>query len=120
MSHFRLLENYTFFKVSVFFKQALQSWLQFQFHPPEKIEQILQQILWLNSNVLVDKIPAFMGKMFEKGILFLNDIVNCNGRVMSFMELSELYGKVCSIQEYNQLITALPQKMEEAGGRRRR
>jgi hypothetical protein len=37
--------------------------------------------------VLVDKIPVFMGKMFEKGILFLNDIVNWNGRVLSFMEL---------------------------------
>jgi hypothetical protein len=45
-----------------------------------------------------------MGKMFEKGFLNLND------RVMSFMELSELYGKVCSIQDYNQLITALIQK----------
>ena len=71
--------------------------------------------------MLVDKIPVFMGKMFEKGILFLNDIVNWNGRVMSFMELSELYGKVCSIQEYNQLITALPQKWRRqvaAGGGR--
>ena len=27
MSHFRLTENYTFFKVSLFFKQALQNWL---------------------------------------------------------------------------------------------
>ena len=59
MSHFRLIGHDTFFKVSVFFKQALQSWLQFQIHPPEKIEQILQQTLWLNSNVLVDKIPVF-------------------------------------------------------------
>jgi hypothetical protein len=29
--------------------------------------------------VLVDKIPVFMGKMFENGILFLNDIVTWNG-----------------------------------------
>ena len=81
---------------------------------------ILQHILWLNSNVLLDKIPVFMGKMFEKGILFLNDILNWNGRVMSFMELSELYGKVCSIQEFNQLITALPHKWRQvaAGGGR--
>ena len=62
-----------------------------------------------------------MGKMFEKGILFLNYIVNCYGRVMSFMELSELYGKACSFQEYNQLITTLPQKWRRrvvAGGGR--
>ena len=55
------------------------------------------------------KTPVFTGK-FEMCFLFLNYIVNWNGRVMSFMELSELYGKVCSIQQYNQLITALPQK----------
>ena len=90
MCFFRLIENYTFFKVSLFFKQALQSWLQFQFHPPEKIEQIL----WLNSNVLVDKIPVFMGKMFEKGILFLNDIVNWHGRV-SYV----LHGVIRIVQE---------------------
>ena len=63
--------------------------------------------------MLVDKIPVFLGKMFERGILFLNYIV------MSFMELSELYGKVFSIQEYNQLMTALSQKWRRqvaAGG----
>ena len=35
------------------------------------------------------------------------------------MSFVELYGKVCSIQEYNQLITALPQKWRRqmaAGG----
>ena len=36
-----------------FFTQALESWLQFQFNPPEKTEQIIQQILWLNSNILL-------------------------------------------------------------------
>ena len=69
--------------------------------------------------MLVDKILVFMGNTFEKCILFLNYIVNWNGRVMSFMELSELYRKVCSIQEYNQLISALPQKWRRqvaAGG----
>ena len=70
--------------------------------------------------MLVDKIPVFMGKMFENCILFLNDIVNWNGRVMSFMESSELYGKVCSIQDCNQLITELPPKwrrqVTEGGG----
>jgi hypothetical protein len=71
--------------------------------------------------VLVDKIPVFMEKIFEKGILFLHYIVNCNGRVMSLMELSELHRKFCSIQEYNQLTTALPKKWRRevaAGGGR--
>ena len=41
--------------------------------------------------MLVDKIPVFMGIIFEKGILFLNAI--------GIVELSELYKNVCSIQD---------------------
>ena len=68
--------------------------------------------------MLVDKIPVFMGKMFENDILFLNDIVNWNGRVMSLMELSELYGKVCSrVQPIDYSISP---EIEEAGGSGRR
>ena len=44
-SHFRLIENEILFKVSPLLKQAIQSWLQFQIYPSEKIEQILQQTL---------------------------------------------------------------------------
>jgi hypothetical protein len=47
----------------------------------------IEQMLWLNSNVLVDKIPVFMGKGL-KGVFKKNDIVHLNGRVMYFMELS--------------------------------
>jgi hypothetical protein len=60
--------------------------------------------------MLVDKIPVFMENML-KGILFLNYILNLIGRIMYFIKLSELYGKVCSVQDYNQLNTALPPKM---------
>ena len=36
--------------------------------------------------------------------------MNRNGGVMSRMQLSKIYGNICSIQIYNQLIAALPQK----------
>ena len=58
-AHFRLFEKEIIFKISLFFKQALESWLQFQFNPPEKTEQIIQQILWLNSNIVIDKKTVF-------------------------------------------------------------
>jgi hypothetical protein len=53
-AHFRLFEKEIISEISLFFKQALESWLQFQFNPPERTEQIVQQILWLNSNILFD------------------------------------------------------------------
>ena len=45
--------------------------------------------------------------MFKYGIICINDIMNRNGGVM---QLSKIYGDFCSIQTYNQLIAALPQK----------
>ena len=54
-AHFRLFEKEIIPKISLFLKQALERWLQFQFNPPEKAEQIIHQILWLNSNILIDK-----------------------------------------------------------------
>ena len=83
--------------------------MQFQFNPPERTEQIVQQILWLNSNILIDKI-VFIEEMFKKGIILVNDIINRTDGVMSHMQLTQTYGNVCSTQNYNQLIAALPQK----------
>ena len=48
--------------------EAIKSWLQFQFHPSENVEQIKEQIIWLKSNVII--------QMYKGGIMFMNDIVN--------------------------------------------
>ena len=47
---------------------------------------------------------------FIKGIIFVNYIINRTGGVLSHMQLTQTYGNVCSTQNYNQLIAALPQK----------
>ena len=57
--------------------------------------------------------PIFLERMFKEGTLFMNDIVNNDGRIMSYNKWIQVNGDVCSIQNYNQLITALPQKLEE-------
>ena len=43
--------------------------------------------------------------------------MNKNGEVMSHMQLSKIYENVCSIQSYNQLVAALPQKWRRQGKR---
>ena len=109
-TNLQLFEKEIISQISLFLKQAIESWLQFQFNPPETTEQIMQQILWLNSNILIDKKPLFFDRMFKKGIIFVNDIIGRTGGVMSHMQLIKTYGNVCSTQNYNQIIAALPQK----------
>ena len=50
-----------------------------------------------------------MDYYFFNGIIFMNDIMTRNGGDMSHMQLSKIYGNICSILIYNQLIAALPQ-----------
>ena len=39
----------------MFLKDALKNWISFQFHPPENRNDILQQIIWFNAYILIQK-----------------------------------------------------------------
>lgn len=93
--------------VSTFLKEAIQCWLCFQFHPPESRDEILQQIIWFNSNILVEGKPIFWNKVFDHGILFINDIVDEDGKLMKYSQFIEMYDTICSPHPYNQLISAI-------------
>ena len=62
-SHFFVMKD-IFSELSSFLTEALQSWLHFQFHPPEINDQILQQMLWLNSNILSGGATIFLKHLF--------------------------------------------------------
>lgn len=79
--------------ISIFLKEAIQCWLCFQFYPPENRYEILQQIIWLNSNILIGGKPIFWKNTFDLGV--------CNTILCVIM------GNLCSIHSYNQLISAL-------------
>lgn len=104
--------------MSLFLNETIQSWLQFQFYPPVEAESILQQIKWLNANVLIEDKPIFVERMYKKGIMFMNDIVNNDGRIMNDVNndsriiIQPINPGVCTIQNYNQLTAALPQKWQ--------
>lgn len=94
-NHFRWLDNETLFKVSSFLNEAIQSWLQFQFHPPEEAEQILQ----LNSIIPIEERPIYWKKMYKEGII-MNDIVNKDSKIGT-ITINKVVWKctVCSIQK---------------------
>ncbi len=97
-----LIEN-----VSMFLKEAMKCWLNFQFHPPEIFGNILQHLIWLNSNILIEGKPIFWKNVFDRGVWFINDIVGKNGKLMSFNQFTEACGMICSLHSNNQLIAAL-------------
>lgn len=51
----------------------------------------------------------FWKQMFDKDIIFIKDMVDEEGSLMSYKQLIRIYGTVCTLQQYNQLIGSLPQ-----------
>lgn len=84
------------------------AWLHFQYYPPDRSNEILSQILWLNSNILIKGKPFIWWTFINKGIIFLNDLVDLNGRFYHFKTLCDIFGKLCSLHQYNQLLAAIP------------
>ena len=66
---FTLIDN-ILIGMSPFLKDALKSWLWYQYYPPDEREDILHQIIWFNANILIQGKPFFWKIMFEKKIVF--------------------------------------------------
>ncbi|XP_078590159.1 uncharacterized protein LOC144870234 [Branchiostoma floridae x Branchiostoma japonicum] len=94
--------------VSPFFINALKAWLSFQFKPPETHQDIQSQLLWLNSNITIDSKPIHFRKQATGQIVFISDLLDTNGKFLSYKELSLKFGKTLQMMEYNQIISAIP------------
>ena len=42
------------------------------------------------------------------GVVFINDILDTDGKLYSYENFSRIYGIICTQIEYNQLISAIP------------
>ena len=94
--------------VSIFTNEAIMAWLHFQYHPPEGPNDILSQILWLNSNILIEGKPLFFPTLIKNGIIFVNDLIDPKGSLYDFNTFCKIFGKLCTLFEYNQLCAAVP------------
>ena len=77
----KFLKNYH----SPFYSQVLQAWYDLQqltccTDPCD----IRSQMIWLNNSILVDKQPLFVRSLYDKGLRYINDILDESGRFLQF------------------------------------
>lgn len=99
--------NNLFPDLSLFFRNCLSMWFCFQFSTPDNILEIKQQILWLNSNICIDKKPVYWQSFLDNNVLFVNDLLNDKGDFLSYESFTSIYGNFCSKLRYLQLISAI-------------
>lgn len=95
-------------KLSPFYRNCLSLWCHYQFSKPSNTSEIKQQILWLNSNINIDKKPVYWQSFLDNNVVFVNDVLNENGEFHTYESFVSMYGDFCLKLHYLQLISAIP------------
>ncbi|XP_035670376.1 uncharacterized protein LOC118411954 [Branchiostoma floridae] len=96
-----------------FFKDVLKAWLSFQFKPPETLKEIQAQLLWCNSSIVIENTPIIWEKPLKHGIYYINDLLDTNGRFLSYNGLLAKFGTAFDKLEYNQILSAIPRNWKK-------
>ena len=72
-------------------------------------DYFLSSPIWMNKNIKIDNKPIFYRDWFNKGICYVNDIVNEDGKFLSFEKLKEIFCINANVMKYNSIISALKQ-----------
>ena len=65
-------------------------------------------ILWNNKSITVDNTTLFWRSWFEHGVAFVHDVLNADGRFLSFDEFKNNFNIKTNYLYYFQLIAAIP------------
>ncbi len=102
--HLKLISNYDRFWMDV-----LKAWSKSNYSKKINIIDILDSIIWYNSDILVNDNPIFYRKCYEKGIIKIRDILNEDNAFLSYNEFCRKYGYTIDWVTYFGLIEAIPQ-----------
>ena len=75
---------------------------------PQLPVSVRKEMLWFNENILVQKRPIFYQKWYEKGIKFINDIVDENGEFLTLEQMNVNYNFQPNFSEYLRIHSAIP------------
>uniref|UniRef100_A0A1A8GMK6 Reverse transcriptase domain-containing protein n=1 Tax=Nothobranchius korthausae TaxID=1143690 RepID=A0A1A8GMK6_9TELE len=91
-------------KLSMFHKQVLLAWSLIYKHnfTPHTY------LIWNNRNIVYKNKSLFFSNWVEKQIIFVNQLYNTNGELMSYTELLNTYKVPATPKEYAILFAAIP------------
>ena len=70
--------------------------------------------IWKNSNITIDNTPVFYRRWYEKHVVFIKDLLNIDGKIMSFEEFQNKYGIQCNVLQFLGIKTAITNYMQQS------
>ena len=90
-----------------FWTDTLRIWCGLSWSPPTSKKQVEEQIIWWNSNILIDGKPFCWKKWCDKGVTRIADIL-VNNEFMSIVQIKRKYQFQPPFTELYGLIQAIP------------
>ena len=95
--------------ITTFWMEVLEAWSNCTFHEPASKEQVLEQSLWLNSHIIINKSVLYWQSFIDSDILSIKDLLNAQGLWYSYNDFKTANHNVrCTYVEYYGLISAIP------------
>ena len=94
----------------LFYRELLQ-----YFQDLKKTTNILpngELILWNNKSITIDNATLFWKSWFDSGVVSVKDVLNTNGKFLSYEEFSNKFNIATNYLHYFQLISAIPSELK--------
>ena len=107
--------NYTMkslpYNLPKFYSQVLKCYAEIHHKEPSDYDEIMEQIIWYNSFITVNGNTLFYKDWYEKGVMFVFDIVNNHNLLCNPDELCDKYGiNTDNFLKHYSLRMAIPRK----------
>ena len=107
--NFLLRCNYNvkyFDQLPVFYKTILKSFSELK--TLYGYDQLQDLVLFNNKDILVVGRPVYLHEWFKRGVVLVADLLNENGKFLTFKEFSDKYRCQTNFLQYYQVISAIP------------
>ena len=65
-------------------------------------------MIWYNKHIKINDRHVYHKTMFERGVVFVKDLFDSDGKCLKYAEIINRYGKCISHFDYIKLIDAIP------------
>lgn len=73
----------------------LRAWLNFQYYPSETMQDIQTQVLWMNSDIIIEGKPLLLDECINNELIFINDLLDFQEHFMSYQYFIKKTKKKC-------------------------
>ena len=97
--------------IPFFYRQVLHAWFNFKNIVSDSYKH--ENVLWNNKHILIQKRIIFFKDWYDKGIIYVSDLMNEEGKIISYKTFKEKYSIKCHQLKFMGLVDAIPRNLRK-------